>query len=104
MLMHPNEARIVVSALAGAPLRVCEVGTTFSRHWRGGCMRLSRSGREIRLPTSGGAVHVGFTVAPAGGRSERAVRLEVRWHCVDHFFLLQRRSSVIASGRPRFEC
>jgi hypothetical protein len=35
--LHPTEARVVVTADANEALKVCEDGTTFSRHWTGGC-------------------------------------------------------------------
>jgi hypothetical protein len=101
--MHPTAARIVVSASADAPLKACEVGTTFSYYWRGGCRRLVDG--HVTHPTSGGAVHVGFRIAPIGDRPVHVERLQVRWHCVDHFFVLQRG---MTKARPRgpvvFDC
>ena len=47
------------------PLKVCELGTTFSTYWKGGCRRLG--GPQMALPTSGGAVHIGFRVLPSSG-------------------------------------
>ena len=80
--MHPTEARIVVSAAAAGPLKVCQLGTTFLTYWKGGCRRLG--GPQTTLPTSGGAVHIGFRVLPSSGRPTRVIALRVRWHCVDH--------------------
>jgi hypothetical protein len=85
-VVHPTAAPITIAASAEAPLEVCELGTTFSTHWRGGCRAL-RAGR-VALPTSGGAVHVAFRVRPASGRSVRVARLVVRWHCVDRAFVV----------------
>jgi hypothetical protein len=100
--MHPTEARIVVSAGAAAPLKVCEVGTTFSNNWKGGCRRLS--GRPVALPTSGGAVHIGFRVLPANGHATALEVLRVRWHCVDHYFALLRGNTRVRVPRPTFDC
>jgi hypothetical protein len=100
--MHPTEARIVVTAAASAPLKVCQEGTTFSRHWTGGCRRLGRL--PLALPTSGGAVHVGFRVVPANGRATRVTVLRVRWHCVDHDFLLARGTTHLTRPTPVFDC
>jgi hypothetical protein len=73
--MHPTEARIVVSGTVAAPLKVCQFGTTFSTYWRGGCRRFI--GQAIALPTSGGAVLIGFRVLPSNGRATRKVRPKV---------------------------
>ena len=100
--LHPTEARIVVSAATSAPLKVCQLGTTFSHYWAGGCRRLA--GRPIALPTSGGAVHVGFRVLPADGRATRVTALRVRWHCVDHYFSLLRGNTRVRVSRPTFDC
>jgi hypothetical protein len=101
--MHPTEARIAISARAGAPLRVCELGTTFSRNWQGGCLKLGR--RPLMLPTSGGAVHVGFRVLPATGRLTTVFALRVRWHCVDHYFaFLPGDTKLARSPEPVFDC
>jgi hypothetical protein len=100
--MHPTEARITISVTAASPLKVCEVGTTFSRHWSGGCRRLGR--RPLALPTSGGAVHIGFRVAPSNRRLTRVSRLVVRWHCVDHFFVLGHGATRVHATRPIFDC
>ena len=100
--MHPTEARIVVSAAAAGPLKVCQFGTTFSHYWQGGCRRLGE--RPLALPTSGGAVHVGFRVLPANGRATRLTALRVRWHCVDHYFALLRGNTRVRVPRPAFDC
>ena len=100
--MHPTEARIVVSAVAAAPLKICQLGTTFSHNWKGGCRRLA--GRPIALPTSGGAVHVGFRVLPANGHVARLTALSVRWHCVDHYFALLRGNTRVRVPRAVFDC
>lgn len=100
--MHPTEARITLTATAAAPLKVCELGTTFSRYWRGGCRRLAKP--PLRLPTSGGAVHVGFRVLPLDGQETRVTALRVRWHCVDHNFGLSRGKSDVPAATPLFDC
>jgi hypothetical protein len=100
--MHPTDARITIGVTAAAPLEVCELGTTFSRNWTGGCRRLE--GRPLELPTSGGAVHIGFRVLPANGRATRIVSLRVRWHCVDRYFALLHGSTVVGRARPSFDC
>lgn len=100
--LHPTEARIVVIATANKPLRVCEDGTTFSRHWTGGCRRLTRL--PLALPTSGGAVHVGFHVKPSGATATRVTVLTVQWHCVDHDFILLRGSTRLGHASPTFDC
>jgi hypothetical protein len=100
--MHPTEARIIVIAIAAAPLKVCQFGTTFSTHWKGGCRRLV--GPQIALPTSGGAVHIGFRVLPSNGRPTRVMALRVRWHCLDHYFGLLRGKTVVRSSLPVFDC
>jgi hypothetical protein len=100
--MHPTEARITLTATAAAPLKVCELGTTFSTYWQGGCLRLA--GRPLRLPTSGGAVHVGFRILPLAGRETHVTALRVRWHCVDHYFSLLRGKSDVPTATPLFDC
>ena len=44
--MHPTEARIIVSAAAAAPLKVCQLGTTFSTY-------LERGLSAVRWTTNG---------------------------------------------------
>jgi hypothetical protein len=100
--LHPTEARIVLTATASEPLKVCEDGTTFSRHWTGGCRRLARL--MLALPTSGGAVHVGFRVMPSGAAATRVTILTVRWHCVDHDFIVVPGSTRGGHGSPTFDC
>jgi hypothetical protein len=100
--MHPTEARITITAKAVSLLKVCQVGTTFSSHWKGGCRRLGR--RQLALPTSGGAVHVGFRILPWDGKVTRVVRLRVGWHCVDHYFSLLAGATEIHRARPLFGC
>jgi hypothetical protein len=100
--MHPTEVRIIVTAVAAAPLKACQLGTTFSTYWRGGCRLLV--GRPLALPTSGGAVHIGFRVLPSNGRPTRVIDLRVRWRCVDHYFGLFRGKTVIGSVSPIFDC
>lgn len=99
--MHPTEARITLTTTAAAPLKVCELGTTFSSYWQGGCRRLA--GRPLRLPTSGGAVHIGFRVLPLAGETH-VTALRVRWHCVDHYFALLRGKSDVPTATPVFDC
>ena len=99
--LHPTEGRIMVSAAATAPLKICQIGTTFSTHWKGGCRRLDR---PVALPTSGGAVHIGFRVLPSNGRTTRVVALRVRWHCVDHYFALLRGKTRVRNASPIFDC
>lgn len=100
--LHPTEARITLTATAAAPLKVCELGTTFSSYWQGGCRRLAR--RPLRLPTSGGAVHVGFRILPLAEREIQVTALRVRWHCVDHYFALLRGKSDVPTATPLFDC
>ncbi len=100
--MHPTDAPILVSSTAGAPLKVCEVGTTFSTYWRGSCRWLLTT--ALALPSSGGAMHVGFRIRPATDRSIRVRRLRVRWHCVDHFYVLQRSGTAVPRALPSFDC
>lgn len=100
--MHPTDARITLDVAAAAPLKVCQLGTTFSTHWTGGCRRLAE--RPLALPTSGGAVHIGFRVQPLNSRATRVVALRVRWHCVDHFFALMRGKTEARGASPTFDC
>jgi hypothetical protein len=100
--MHPTDAPILLSASAGAPLKVCEVGTTFSNYWRGGCRWLLKT--ALALPSSGGAMHVGFRIRPATRNSIRVRRLRVQWHCVDHFYVLQHGGTAVANASPLFDC
>jgi hypothetical protein len=100
--MHPTDARITVVVAAAAPLKVCQLGTTFSTRWKGGCRRLADG--PLALPTSGGAVHIGFRVLPPNGRTTPVVALRVRWHCVDHFFALVRGKTEVRRASPTFDC
>jgi hypothetical protein len=102
--MHPTQARIVVSVgPSGGRLKVCEVGTTFSYYWRGGCRRFV--GGHAVLPSSGGAVHIGFRIVPTGKRAVKVDQLHVRWHCVDHLFVVQRGSTKARlRGQVVFDC
>jgi hypothetical protein len=100
--MHPTDAPILVTATAAAPLKVCEVGTTFSSYWRGGCRWLLKT--VLALPASGGAMHVGFRIRPATDRSIHVRRLRVQWHCVDHFYVLQRGGTAVPTALPVFDC
>jgi hypothetical protein len=100
--MHPTEARILVSAAAAAPLKVCQFGTTFATYWKGGCRRLA--GRPLALPTSGGTAHIGFRVLPWNGRTTRVAVLWVRWHCVDHYFALLRGKTLLRTPHSSFDC
>jgi hypothetical protein len=100
--IHPTEARITLTATSGARLNVCEIGTTFSHHWTGGCRHVGR--RTLALPTSGGAVHIGFRVSPPANRPVRVSKLIVRWHCVDHFFALGRGSTRVPVPSPILDC
>lgn len=99
---HPTEARIVVAAVANERLRVCEDGTTFSNHWKGGCRTLALL--PLALPTSGGAVHVGFRVMPSRAAAVRVTILRVRWHCVDHAFIIVRGATRVGRVSPSFDC
>jgi hypothetical protein len=99
--LHPTEARITLVVAAEAPLKVCQLGTTFSTHWKGGCRRMAE--RPLALPTSGGAVHIGFRVLPSNGRATRVMALRVRWHCVDHYFALMRGKTEVRSTSPVFD-
>jgi hypothetical protein len=56
------------------------------------------------LPTSGGAVHIGFRVQPSSGRPTRVTALRVRWHCVDHYFGLLHGTTVVRNPSPIFDC
>jgi hypothetical protein len=101
--MHPTEARIVITATAASPLKVCQLGTTFSRNWKGGCRKLEA--RPLMLPTSGGPVHIGFRVLPWNGNATRVSTLRVRWHCVDHYFVLLRGSAThVRNPKAVFDC
>jgi hypothetical protein len=102
--MHPTAARIVVSVTPnGVRLKACEVGTTFSYYWPGGCRYFV--GGRLTLPTSGGAVHVGFRIVPITDHQVQVEQLRVQWHCVDHFFLLQRGSTKARLHAPvDFDC
>lgn len=100
--MHPTEARIVITATPAAPLKVCQLGTTFSRNWKGGCQKLDA--RPLMLPTSGGAVHIGFRVLPWNGRTTGVAVLRVRWHCVDHYFSLARGTTLTRPPHAIFDC
>jgi len=99
---HPTEARIVVTAVANERLRVCEDGTTFSHYWNSGCRALARL--PLTLPTSGGAVHVGFRVMPSRAAAVRVTTLRVRWHCVDHAFTIIRGATRTGPVSPSFDC
>jgi hypothetical protein len=99
---HPTEARIVLTAVANERLRVCEDGTTFSHYWKGGCRTLARL--PLALPTSGGAVHVGFRVMPSRAVAARVTTLRVRWHCVDHAFIIIRGATRTGPTSPSFDC
>jgi hypothetical protein len=101
--MHPTQAPITITVSAVGRLEVCEVGTTFSTYWRGGCRSLRRG--KFALPSSGGAVHVGFWIRAVSANAVRVERLRVRWHCVDHFFLLQRAGTHVRLAAPVvFDC
>src|ERR1700730_14775961 len=100
--LHPTEARIVVTAVANGLLKVCEDGTTFSHYWKGGCRTLGRV--PLALPTSGGAVHVGFRVTPSRGAPTHVTILRVRWHCVDHYFIILRGATRTGRASPTFDC
>jgi len=52
--------------------------TTFSYYWRGGCRYLANG--RVTLPTSGGAVHVGFRIVPITEHPVQVERLRVQWH------------------------
>jgi hypothetical protein len=99
---HPTDARILVTASANQLLKVCEDGTTFSSHWQGGCRTLTRL--PLQLPTSGGAVHVGFRVMPIRAAATSVMILRIRWHCVDHDFIIMRGATHLARAAPTFDC
>jgi hypothetical protein len=100
--LHPDERHILISADADAPLKVCEVGTSFADSWRGGCRELGE--RELSLPATSGAMHVVFRVKPMSGTSSRVNNLTLRWHCVDHRFWLHAVRSALPRTRPVFDC
>jgi hypothetical protein len=100
--LHPTDAPIVVTAISNALLRVCEGGTTFAGHWTGGCRSLAR--RPLALPASGGAVHVAFRVLPSGRAAAHVAMLRLRWHCVDHAFIVLRGGSRLGRTSPSFDC
>jgi hypothetical protein len=58
----------------------------------------------LALPTSGGAVHVGFRVMPARAAAVRVMILRVRWHCVDHAFIIVRGATRVGRVSPFFDC
>lgn len=99
---HPTEVRIVLTAVANERLTVCEDGTTFSHYWNGGCRTLARL--PLALPTSGGAVHVGFRVMPSRAAAAHVTTLRVRWHCVDHAFIIIRGATRTSPVSPSFDC
>ena len=99
---HPTDARIRITASANQRLKVCEDGTTFSSHWQGGCRTLTRL--PLQLPTSGGAVHVGFRVMPLRAAATHVTILRIRWHCVDHDFIIVRGATHLERASPTFDC
>jgi hypothetical protein len=100
--LHPANSPILISAAADPPLEVCPVGTSFGSAWRHGCRALAEGARA--LPTTSGAIHVLFRVAPSKGTVSRVQRLSLHWHCIDHRFGLQRRGSRVPRTRPTFDC
>ncbi|MDX6628495.1 MAG: virginiamycin lyase [Gaiellales bacterium] len=99
--MHPSQARITIIATAGSPLKVCQSGTSFAGSWKGGCRSLTT--RPLALPSAGN-LHVGFHVLPANGQRTRVITLQLRWHCVDHYFALARGETQVDSPTPTFDC
>jgi hypothetical protein len=99
--LHPTESPILVSAVADAPVRVCQVGTSFAGRWRGGCRRLTD--RPLPLPETNGMMHVVFRVTTTAGRA-RVRRLSLRWHCVDHRLGVFPRQTRIPRLHPIFDC
>ena len=102
--MHPTEARVTLSATTDALLKACQVSSAaFPFHtWKGGCRHLGH--RPLALPSSGGFSHIGFRLAPADGHPAEIARLVVRWHCVDHFFVLEHAGTRVRVPRPIFDC
>jgi hypothetical protein len=100
--LHPSNRPILMSAAADPPLKVCPVGTSFGSVWRHGCRALTEKGRA--LPTTSGAIHVLFRVAPSKGSVSRVERLSLQWHCIDHRFGLERRRSPVPRTRATFDC
>jgi hypothetical protein len=111
--MHPAATPIMISASAGAPLRVCPAdgfggdadpthGKSFGLLWRGGCRRLTD--RPLALPATNGAQHVGFRVLTASGGSVKVAALTLRWHCTDHFFYFRRYATSVRPSAPEFDC
>lgn len=98
--MHPTQARIKITT--PARLDICEIGTTFSHYWVGDCRHV-RSG-TLSLPTSGGAVHIGFRVRPSSRHGVHIAILAVQWHCVDNFFLVERGSTRVVVPAPSLDC
>lgn len=47
---------------------------------------------------------IGVVLAPPNGRPVRISRLDVRWHCVNDFFALERRSTRVRLPRPVLDC
>lgn len=100
--MHPTQAPIVLAVSTEAKLKVCEVGTTFSTYWHGGCRRLPNG--VLALPSSGGAMHVGFRIRPATKSPTPVNHLRIQWHCVDHFYVQQGGGTAGPKALPRFDC
>jgi hypothetical protein len=100
--LHPADSPIHLSATADAPLKVCQVGTTFAGYWKGGCRIFGD--RPQALPTTNGFIHVVFRIAPTSGRLSRVRRLDVRWHCLDHNFGYWPGRSKVPVTRAIFDC
>lgn len=103
--IHPTEAPIRVSTTASGRLEACEYrgswGSPFSKHWPH-CLKLGRL--PLNLPTSGGAIHVSFLIAPIAGKATKVTTLVLRWHCVDHFFDVKPGATRLQIPRPTFDC
>jgi DNA-binding beta-propeller fold protein YncE len=99
--MHPTRARITISATAATPLEVCQWGTSFAGSWAGGCRRLRA--QPLALPSAGN-LHIGFRVLSANGKPTRITGLQIRWHCVDHYFALVRGDTQVENATPSFDC
>jgi hypothetical protein len=103
--MHPTEAPITVSTSSSGRLKACEYrgswGSPFSKHWSH-CLKLGP--QPVRLPTSGGAIHVSFLVAPIASKATKVTTLVIRWHCVDHYFNVKPGATRLKAPPPTFDC
>lgn len=100
--VHPTTRPIRVEAVADAPLKVCQFGTSFAEYWHGGC-RVLRN-QSIELPTTSGQMHVAFRVASVSGKLTWVKEFELQWHCTDHDFGVFRGRTPVSSGYRTFDC